>query len=176
MLLIKTNEEEVEEAYRAEAAKARSAAAAIAYQRPRALRADRHLRAHQERGVQWLQTCVQVGDRKGVLLADDMGVGKTLQILTFLAWCIESARFPDLLKPAPPFRPILIVAPLILIENETWLKEMKQFFANDGSVFWPVKFLHSGNLGDYRQREAETPGTEIAPGWAGNASAASCSI
>ena len=68
------------------------------------------------------------GAHRCVLLGDDMGVGKTVQILTFLAWCIESGRFPELSRTEPPFRPILIVAPLILLDTRTWETEMENFF------------------------------------------------
>ena len=44
------------------------------------------LRAHQKKGVRWLQDAWTQG-RPGVLLADDMGLGKTLQALTFLRGC-----------------------------------------------------------------------------------------
>ncbi len=97
--------------------------------------------------------------RKGVLLADDMGVGKTVQILTFLAWCIESGKFPDLSRQEPPFRPILIVAPLILLDTRTWEKEMENFFHNDGVIFWPVLSLHGDQLAKLRRHDA--PGAEV---------------
>jgi SNF2 family DNA or RNA helicase len=84
-----------------------------------------------ERGIQWLQTCVESPGRQGVPLADDMGVGKKIQILTFLAWCIESGKFPELAKACPPFRPILIIAPLILLETRNWEREMERFFADE---------------------------------------------
>ena len=64
------------------------------FERPDSLRSGFDLKRHQQEGVRWLQTCTRIQDRRGVLLADDMGVGKTLQILSFLAWCIESGRFP----------------------------------------------------------------------------------
>ena len=89
-----------------------------------------------------------------MLLADDMGVGKTLQVLSFLAWCIESGRFPDLSRSKPPFRPILIVAPLILLETETWEKEMKKFFADNGEVFGNVLPLYGPELQGYRRKDA----------------------
>ena len=116
-LLIETNEEFVKEALLSEAQTAREFFGGSSYERPRALRQDRSLRPHQEDGVRWLQTCAQIRERNGVLLGDDMGVGKTVQILAFLAWCIESGKFPGLSKAEPPFRPILIVAPLILVDT-----------------------------------------------------------
>ena len=127
------------------------------------LRCDqsRNLHPHQEVGVRWLQTCAQTPGRKGVLLADDMGVGKTVQILTFLAWCIESGRYPDLSKQEPPFRPILIVSPLILLDTRTWEKEMENFFQNDGAIFWPVLVLHGDQLARHRRVDATGPEVEI---------------
>ena len=112
-------------------------------------------------GVRWLQTCSQIHERTGVLLADDMGVGKTVQILTFLAWCIESGKFPGLSRSEPPFQPILIVAPLILVDTRTWEKEMEKFFANDGVIFWPVLSLHGDQLAKLRRDDAAGRETEI---------------
>jgi hypothetical protein len=149
-LLIETNEEFVRDDLISEAETASQFAGGIAFERPRALREDRSLRPHQEHGVRWLQTCSQIQERTGVLLADDMGVGKTVQVLTFLAWCIESGKFPDLSRSEPPFRPILIVAPLILVDTRTWETEMENFFANDGVVFWPVLSLHGDQLAKLR--------------------------
>jgi SNF2 family DNA or RNA helicase len=160
-LLIETNEESIRNELVSEAEIASQFAKGVAFQRPRALREDRNLRPHQEQGVRWLQTCSQIQERTGVLLADDMGVGKTVQILTFLAWCIESGRFPDLSRSEPPFRPILIVAPLILLDTRTWEAEMENFFANDGVVFWPVLSLHGDQLAKLRRDDAEGPELEI---------------
>lgn len=119
------------------------------------------MRPHQEDGVRWLQTCSQIPERTGVLLADDMGVGKTVQVLTFLAWCIESGKFPDLSRSEPPFRPILIIAPLILLDTRTWEVEMENFFANDGVVFWPVLSMHGEQLAKLRRDDAEGREIEI---------------
>ena len=160
-LLIETDEESVRAGFLSEAETARRFAGAADFERPRALRQDRRLHPHQERGVQWLQTCAQIPGRKGVLLADDMGVGKTIQVLTFLAWCIESGKFPDLSRREPPFRPILIVAPLILLDTRTWEKEMESFFTNDGVIFWPVLSLHGDQLAQLRRRDAEGAEVEI---------------
>jgi len=160
-LLIETNEEFVRSDFVSEAETASQFAGGGAYERPRALREDRSLRPHQEAGVRWLQTCSQIQERTGVLLADDMGVGKTVQVLTFLAWCIESGKFPDLSRSEPPFRPILIVAPLILLDTRTWEAEMENFFANDGVVFWPVLSLHGDQLAKHRRDDAEGRELEI---------------
>jgi SNF2 family DNA or RNA helicase len=160
-LLIETNEESVRTGFLSEAETAKRFAGAAEFERPQALRQDRNLHPHQEHGVQWLQTCAQIPGRKGVLLADDMGVGKTVQVLTFLAWCIESGRFPDLSRREPPFRPILIVAPLILLDTRTWEKEMENFFTNDGVIFWPMLSLHGDQLAHLRRRDADGAEVEI---------------
>ena len=160
-LLIETNEEFVRSDFLSEAQTARQFAGAGAFERPRAFREDRSLRPHQEDGVRWLQTCSQIQERTGVLLADDMGVGKTVQVLTFLAWCIESGKFPDLSRTEPPFRPILIIAPLILLDTRTWEAEMENFFANDGVVFWPVLSLHGDQLAKLRRDDVEGRELEI---------------
>jgi SNF2 family DNA or RNA helicase len=160
-LLIETNEEFVRSGFVSEAETASRFAGGGAFERPRALREDRSLRPHQEDGVRWLQTCSQIQERTGVLLADDMGVGKTVQVLTFLAWCIESGNFPDLSRSEPPFRPILIVAPLILLDARTWEAEMENFFVNDGVVFWPVLSLHGDQLAKLRRDDAEGRELEI---------------
>jgi SNF2 family DNA or RNA helicase len=125
------------------------------YARPASLSHKYQLKPHQRDGVQWLQTCTKIADRGGVLLADDMGVGKTLQILSFLAWAIESGRFPDLSRQKPPFRPVLIVAPLILLETEVWQKEMQEFFADKGEVFGNVLPLYGSELKGYIRKDAE---------------------
>jgi hypothetical protein len=153
-LLIDTHEDDVRDAYREESEKARQVPEAKAFAAPAALRKEFPLKDHQAVGVHWLQTCVRIPTRRGVLLADDMGVGKTLQILTFLAWCIESDQFPELSCSTPPFRPILIVAPLILLETETWENEMKRYFAQDGNVFWPVLSLYGSNLRSFRRKDS----------------------
>ena len=157
-LLIDTHEESVREAYLNQSEHARLGSDVLSFQAPRALRPEFQLKKHQEKGVEWLQTCSQVPDRAGVLLADDMGLGKTLQILTFLAWCIESGKYSELSSPTPPFRPILITAPLILLETETWEKEMKRFFTEDGNVFWPVLPLYGEMLRSFRRKDL--PGSE----------------
>jgi hypothetical protein len=120
VLLVDNNDETVRPEFLEAAAKSRHFVGAAQFQYPSAFRPDLKLHPHQQAGVEWLQTCIQVAVRKGVLIADDIGVGKTIQILTFLAWCIENGKFSELAKQEPPFRPILIVVPLILLETRTW--------------------------------------------------------
>jgi hypothetical protein len=152
-LLIETHDEVVREDYLSKSGNARQDVVVRKFHRPESLRGDFDLKPHQEEGVRWLQTCTRIQDRRGVLLADDMGLGKTVQILSFLAWCIESGRFPDLSRAKPPFRPILIVAPLILLETETWEKEMKKFFRENGEVFGNVLPLYGPELHGYRCKD-----------------------
>ena len=97
-------------------------------------------------------------------MADDMGLGKTLQVLTFLAWLIEQgALSPDNTNPeAAPWDPILIVMPVILLQNETWLEDMRKFFQGDGAIFMPWLVLHGAEL--QKMRRSQAPGKETAIG------------
>jgi superfamily II DNA or RNA helicase len=152
-LLIETNEDHVRGDYLKEAELASEKVDELPMETPISLAEGITLKQHQKEGVSWLQSCTRISGRAGVLLADDMGVGKTLQILTFLAWCIESGRFTDLSRPKPPFRPILIVAPLMLLETETWQREMKKFFLENGEVFGNVLPLYGYELKAYRRKD-----------------------
>src|SRR5450759_1621682 len=72
-LLIETNEESVRPETVENAERASSEPVAIGeFSRPKSLRCDIDLQPHQVNGVAWLQTCCQIDDRRGVLLADDM--------------------------------------------------------------------------------------------------------
>ena len=117
-------------------------------QLPRALRPDVTLKPHQLDGVRWLDTCRSVSGRTGVLLADDMGLGKTLQVLVHIANAIEAGSLAGSLGQGqgPPWRPILIVAPLILVENDTWTTEMARRFVDGGAVFQPVLKLYGSGI------------------------------
>src|SRR5690606_12222530 len=96
---------------------------------PASLAPGTSLKQHQHDGLAWLQRNFLMG-RRGCLLADDMGMGKSLQTLAFLAWAIERGELsPDGSDPEqPPWDPILIVAPVVLIESGTWIEEMRRFF------------------------------------------------
>lgn len=141
---------------------------------PKALAQPDLLKAHQKEGFSWLFGTLRRG-RAGCLLADDMGLGKTLQVLTFLAAAIErdtaldrSGR-PDYRliaagqdSEAPPWNPILIVAPVILLENQTWQSDMRRFFDGEGSVFLPWVDLRGPEL--KRLRRTAASGMEIRTG------------
>lgn len=77
------------------------------------------LKDHQKNGIAWLQTLSGPPySLPGVLLADDMGLGKTLQVLYFIEWFVQKGNF----------EPVLVVAPVSLLEN--WQNEYQKFFPN----------------------------------------------
>lgn len=78
-------------------------------------------KAHQDDGFRWLVDAWIAG-WPGVLLADDMGLGKSYQALAFLAWVRRNLEIAAQ-KSARRKLPILIVAPTALLEN--WIKESR---------------------------------------------------
>lgn len=87
---------------------------------PRTLAPDAKLLDHQRDGVARLQYLF--GLRKGLnvrgmVLADDMGLGKTFQLLTLMA---------SILEENPAAKPMLVVAPVSLLEN--WKEEAEKFY------------------------------------------------
>jgi len=120
---------------------------------------------HQSVGYEWLRTNYD-RSRSGCLLADDMGLGKTLQVLLFIAHLIESGDISGNKGSAdlPPWNPILIVTPVILIENATWETDMQEFFSEDGSVFEPLLVLHGATIKRFRSPSIQ--GREIGIGQA----------
>ena len=67
---------------------------------------------YQAHGIAWMNRCI--GVTGGLILADQMGLGKTIQIIGLL-----------LLNPPTPENPALIVCPTTLIAN--WAREIKKF-------------------------------------------------
>lgn len=157
-LLIYTDDENLKSTDIETAESASRWVSASVFKRPDSLRADVSLKDHQIEGISWLQTCQKQPGRRGVLLADDMGLGKTLQMLTFIAHSIEEKVIPELSCPNGPFCPVLVVLPLILLENETWQSDMRRFFEHDGAIFQPVLSLHGSQLKRFRR---ERTGREI---------------
>jgi SNF2 family DNA or RNA helicase len=121
------------------------------YSTPDSLLEGVSLRPHQSSGLKWLQLNYLM-KRRGCLLADEMGLGKTLQILTFLAWVIDRGDISpaDTDKEKAPWNPILVIAPVMLLENETWVNDMKTFFKGNGSIFQPFTALHGSELRRFR--------------------------
>lgn len=87
---------------------------------------SRRMRPHQHEGVKFLYNCVEgaasVGERecRGAILADSMGLGKSLQAIA-VAW--------TLLKQGPFGKPLakkaIIVCPASLVQN--WVNEVKKW-------------------------------------------------
>ncbi|MDR0275641.1 MAG: DEAD/DEAH box helicase [Burkholderiaceae bacterium] len=79
------------------------------------------LRPYQDAGVRWLGLLTRLG--LGACLADDRGLGKTLQVLALL---LTMTRQQDD-EPAPPSlaNPSLVVAPASLLAN--WAQEAERF-------------------------------------------------
>jgi hypothetical protein len=146
-LLINEHEESITEALRVEPAPP-EAVPTVEAQVPDALHPDIGLQPHQLEGVQWLRTCAVMPSRRGAVLADDMGLGKTLQLLAFVASLIERGELDDAPGSGPngPWRPVLIIAPLLLVETGTWLEEMQRRFADDGRIFEPFLILRGDGI------------------------------
>jgi superfamily II DNA or RNA helicase len=124
---------------------------------PNALLPSVTLESYQRDGVQWLASTRGAQGRRGGVLADDMGLGKTLQLLTHVAHLIESRALDETPGQGPngPWRPVLIVAPLLLVESGTWTDEMQRRFADDGRVFLPWVVLRDEGLQKVRRASSE---------------------
>ena len=132
---------------------------------PASLRESITLKQHQLQGVAWLQHLWNNAPEhcRGALLADDMGLGKTLQILAFIARCLEDD---------PQINPILIVAPVSLLEN--WQEEITKFFNVDSL---PLLMLYGANLKEKKLERSEIDPQLVQeglvkflmPNWLGNA-------
>ena len=120
------------------------------------------LKPHQSIGLKWLQSNYLM-HRRGCLLADEMGLGKTLQVLAFLAWLIDRGDISpaNTDREKAPWNPILVVAPIMLLENETWVNDMKTFFKSEGSIFQPFITLHGSELKKFRRSDIKGRETEI---------------
>ncbi len=87
--------------------------------KPSAFNSKTNLRPHQEIGASWLKFLSLYGpksdnDQRGAIVADDMGVGKTIQVLALIA---DNLKF---LKDNA--QSILIVAPVSLLKS-SWLQD-----------------------------------------------------
>lgn len=108
---------------------------------PGYLKSQVSLLQHQEEGLSWLQN-LWVAGSNGALLADDMGLGKTLQVLCFISWYKElTTREEDL-----AYKPILVVAPVALLEN--WKEEYRSFI--DQAAFGEFLELYGRSISQFR--------------------------
>ena len=106
------------------------------------------LRPYQELGVQWLHFMTNLG--LGACLADDMGVGKTIQVIALILVLKEEVKKGGR-------RPHIIIAPASVLSN--WDKELKRFAPS-------LKFrvLHSAGAADFTRSgsaEKELSGLDL---------------
>jgi len=114
--------------------------------------------AHQKDGIEWLleltnKALMGSSDESdqitGALLADDMGLGKTYMILISISEMYKKAEQEEKIC-----KPILIVAPLSLLEN--WEDELSKTFSK--SPFDDVVVLQSAR--DLKQYKVDGAGNE----------------
>lgn len=134
---------------------------------PAGLGSDFTLLPHQRQGLAWLQHLYksQSGYQvRGAVLADDMGLGKTFQLLALMAWLAE--KDPDV-------APMLVVAPVSLLEN--WKEEAGKFI-RPGLL--PILTAYGDSLAplrvpreaiDARLRTEDGLVRFLKPDWVGNA-------
>lgn len=106
---------------------------------PKWLRPECSLLPHQAEGLAWLQHLYKLQAEhqvRGAVLADDMGLGKTFQLLSLMAWLVESD---------PGIAPMLVVAPVSLLEN--WKEEADKFLL-PGSL--PILTAYGDSLAPLR--------------------------
>lgn len=120
--------------------------------RPDSLLPQVDLQPHQCDGVRWLDGCRALSGRRGAVLADDMGLGKTLQLLVHIANQVETGAMVETggTRGNGPWRPVLVVAPLFLVETGVWTEEMGRRFADDGRIFQPWVVLRDQGLAKVR--------------------------
>lgn len=115
---------------------------------------------HQEEGIRWLlahlEQIRQAKEPSGALLADDMGLGKTYMTLVAIAEWYRRCTQHNLAQ-----KPVLIVAPLSLIEN--WQAEVDATF--NKSPFSDVVVLQAG--GDLTKFRLAGAGRETLQEFAG---------
>ncbi|AUJ63885.1 hypothetical protein B9057_05975 [Aestuarium zhoushanense] len=111
------------------------------------------LRDHQERSFEWALQAWQTG-LPGILNADEQGLGKTLQTISFLTWLKEHMKQPE----AAHRGPILVVAPTSLLRN--WEQEVETHVEARG--FGHLVRLYGSSLGTHKRRDVG--GTETQSG------------
>ncbi|MGY3582204.1 superfamily II DNA or RNA helicase [Bradyrhizobium sp. USDA 4341] len=82
---------------------------------------------HQKQGISWLMRRWLMG-APSALLADDMGIGKTLQVLVFLDWLARCVSLPSRDEEGLIRHPILVVLPGTLAE--VWRKQLDEHFSS----------------------------------------------
>ncbi len=113
---------------------------------------------HQDEGIRWLlglaEQSFQVADHEeslhGGLLADDMGLGKTFMSLVAVSEYYRKCRERGVTE-----RPVLVVAPLSLLEN--WRDEIEKYFHR--SPFDSLVILQSN--ADLKKFRLQGAGSEL---------------
>lgn len=118
---------------------------------------------HQAEGISWMLDLLlkaMADDHgnmyrvQGALLADDMGLGKTFMTLVMASEYLALQEVAGRTK-----KPILVVAPLSLLEN--WEDEIDKTFST--SPFRDVKILQAGrDLSEFRIRGAQRESLQLA--------------
>lgn len=148
-LVVRDNFEEVE--FASTALVEAEASEPVAVTEPDGLKS--RLKPHQVDGLAWLARSVSFG-RPGALLADDMGLGKSLQAIAFMAWLQAEAKAGR--RAGGPF---LIVAPTGLLGN--WQAEIRKHLEEPG--LGPVARAFGGDLKKLRE-ESGLAGRDIDTG------------
>ncbi|KAI0812391.1 SNF2 family N-terminal domain-containing protein [Irpex lacteus] len=89
----------------------------------------RRLREHQVEGVKFMYECVMAmkgHDGRGCILADEMGMGKTLQTITLVWTLLKQNPYAGI---GPVVGKVLIVCPVTLINN--WKNEFHKWLGRD---------------------------------------------
>ncbi|MCA0045324.1 DEAD/DEAH box helicase [Celeribacter litoreus] len=103
------------------------------------------LRDHQKVSFNWAMEAWQAG-LPGILNADEQGLGKTLQTISFLAWLKDHMK-----QSAASHRgPILVVAPTSLLKN--WEQEVETHVQGRG--FGTLIRLYGSSLGSQKRYDA----------------------
>ena len=110
------------------------------------------LRTHQRSAFEW-QVAAWVAGAPGVLNADEQGLGKTLETLSFLRWLCDLQEPPE-----NSGGPTLVVAPTSLLR--TWQAEAEQHL--EGGGLGTLLRLYGSSLRDLRSKAGR--GTETATG------------
>lgn len=111
------------------------------------------LREHQQVSFDWAMKAWQAG-LPGILNADEQGLGKTLQTISFLAWLKQHMKQASVGNRGP----ILVVAPTSLLRN--WEQEVDMHV--DGRGFGTLVRLYGSSLGSQKRHDAR--GTETKSG------------
>jgi SNF2 family DNA or RNA helicase len=106
------------------------------FERPQSLLENTVLKDYQKEGIAQIQLLYKHNQENGILISDDMGMGKTLQILTFLAW----------LKEKGSQNPFLIVVPSSLVD--VWKDEIAKFFQPETFSIKKIKGILRENDAD----------------------------